>query len=123
MPESVALDLTELRVEIDHLLLVDRVLQLTEIDDAAQRVRQLAPRLRRVEQTRLHPQGLEIAVIIGDQILRLELDVWGDGPGRHPSGRHRRFRHLVGLIARVVVVQTQLGGFRYCSLLKAVPGE
>src|SRR6185437_8092952 len=61
--EDLALELAELRVQLDGLILVDLAGVLADLDDAVERLRQLVPRVRGLIERRQGAQRLEIARI------------------------------------------------------------
>src|SRR5690606_26280831 len=61
--EHVTFELAELCVQLDRLVLVDRARQLTDVDDAADGLRQLVPRLRGAIQPRQAAQRLEVVPV------------------------------------------------------------
>ena len=106
--EHVFFELTEVRVKIERLLLVEHVLDLAELDDRAQRQRQLFPRLRGMVLLRLRPQRVETVAGLAARDRRCER------AGRHATRSYRgspgQLRHLVRRIGGLVD-ELDFGGF------------
>ena len=67
--EHVTFELTELCVQLDRLVLADRARQLTDVDDAADGLAELVPRLRGAIQPRQRAQRLEVVAVDADVLV------------------------------------------------------